>query len=497
MPRKETRVRGDDAAGRTRLLLALAPAISLGLYGILAASPAPSAPPAGARAMLGGSPARNLVADAKGLPSNCDIAARRNVKWTAALGSHTYAGPVVAGGRVFVGTNNERPRDSGAPGDRGVLMAFAAADGAFLWQVTHPKLAAGRAQDWPLEGLCSTPAVDGDSLYYLSNRGEMVALDTAGARRWTLDLIQQLGVVPHYMTASSPLVSGDLVFVVTGNGPDTTGRVPAPAAPSFIAVERVTGKVRWSDASPGAKLLDGQWSSPACGTLAGRQQVVFPGGDGWLYGFAPETGRLLWKFDANGPAAAGGARLRESLVATPVIDQGRVYVGVGHDPQRPAAAGRLWALEPSAGGAVTTAWSLGGDAFGTTMSAVVVAAGILYAADFAGFLYAIDAGSGKLLWRYDAQAAIWGSPLVADGKIYLGDEDGEVVVLQAGRELRLLGKMSFGSAIYTTPAAAGGVLFVATRDRLFALSAGAAAAGAAGGGSHRVPPSPGIRKSGS
>jgi outer membrane protein assembly factor BamB len=426
--------------------------------------------------MLGGSPARNAVAGtaAAALPISCDVAAHTNVKWVAELGSRTYAGPVVAGGLVVVGTNNERPRDRGTTGDRGVLMAFAAGDGAFRWQVTHPKLPAGHSQDWPLVGLCSTPAIDGDRLFYLSNHGEMVALDLAGARQWTLDLIHDLGVVPHYMTASSPLVAGETVFAVTGNGPDGTGKVPAPTAPSFVAVERTTGKVRWSNASPGAMLLDGQWSSPAYGTLAGRPQVVFPGGDGWLYGFEPATGKLLWKFDLNRPAAPGGERLHESVLATPVIDQGRIYVGVGHDPQRPPGAGRLWALQPDAAGTVTPLWNLGGEAFGTTLSAVAVTGGILYGADLAGFVYAVDAASGKLLWRYDAQAAVWGSPLVADGKVFLGDEDGDLLVLAAGRELKLLGKMSLGSAIYTTPAAAGTVLYVAARDRLFALSSAAA-----------------------
>jgi outer membrane protein assembly factor BamB len=494
------------SAGASRLATCL---LALAVAAAGAPGRAPAAVPA-SPAMLGGEPSRNLVSDARGLPSSWDVAAGRNVKWAVDLGTHTYAGPLAAGGMVLVGTNNQRPRDPHAPGDRGVLMAFAAADGAFLWQATHPKLAAGRAQDWPLEGLCSTPAFDGERFYYLSNSGEMIAVDRGGARAWTLDLIRQLGVVPHYMTASSPLVAGDLVYAVTGNGPDVDGRVPAPAAPSFIAVDRRNGKLRWSDASPGAGLLDGQWSSPAYGTLGGRPQVVFAGGDGWLYGFDPATGRRLWKFDANqqpqepqpppqarepqqpqapqppprllqeagrapaaAPVPARGGRSRESLLATPVIHDGRVYIGLGHDPQKPPAAGRLWALRVGAGGDVAPSWSVGGDEFGTTLSAVAVADGVVYAAEVAGFLHALDAATGRELWKLDAQAAIWGSPLVADGKVYLGDEDGDLLVLAAGHEQKLLGKMSLGSAIFTAPAASEKVLYVATRDRLFALAVGA------------------------
>jgi outer membrane protein assembly factor BamB len=429
------------------------------------------------RAMLGGSPERNLVVAEKGLPTTWDVATGRNVKWTAELGGASYAGPVVAGGRVFVGTNNEHPRNPKVQGDQGILLALSAADGHLLWQAAHPKLAAGRAQDWPQVGLCSTPAVEGDALYYLSNRAEVVALAAGtGARLWTLDLLK-LGVVPHYMTSSSPVVAGNLLFAVTGNGP-ADGKVPASAAPSFIAVDRRTGKLRWSDSSPGARLLDGQWGSPAYGTLAGRPQVVFPGGDGWLYAFAPETGKLLWKFDANQPPASagggggGGQRTHESLVATPVLHDGRLYVGLGHDPQNPASHGRLWALESRADGTVHPVWSLGGDDFQTTLSNVVVADGIVYAADFAGFLHAIDAATGKQLWKQDTLAAVWSSPLVADGKVYLGDEDGDLLVFKAGREAKLLGKANLGQAIYTTPTAKDGVLYIATRSRLFALQEG-------------------------
>jgi outer membrane protein assembly factor BamB len=424
--------------------------------------------------MLGGSPERNnvvAVVAEPALPTTVDVEARRNVKWMAELGSEAYAGPVVAGGKVFVGTNNERPRDPKTPGDRGVLLAFDAGKGGFLWQTSHPKLAAGRAQDWPQVGLCSTPAVEGDALYYLSNRAEVVAVSARdGGRLWTTDL-QTLGVVPHYMTASSPVVGGDLVFAVTGNGPDLLGKIPAPGAPSFVALDRRTGKVRWQDASPGANLLDGQWGSPAYGVIAGRPQVVFPGGDGWLYAFAPDTGKPLWKFDANQPWPAGGERTRESLLAAPVIHDNRVYIGLGHDPQRSATPGRLWALEVSAAGAARPVWSVGGKDFSTTLSNVAVDQGIVYAADFAGFLYAFDAATGRQLWKYDALANLWGSPLIAGGRIYLGNEDGDLLVLAAGRELKMLAKSNLGQAIYTTPTARAGVLYVATRARLFAFAA--------------------------
>src|SRR4029453_5128002 len=132
--------------------------------------------------MWGGTPDRNMVSKMKGLPTTWNIEKKTNVKWVAALGSQRYAIPGGAGGQVYVGTNNEGMRDPKQGGDRGVLMAFDEKTGEFLWQMTHEKLSAGRVNDWPYQGVCSSPVVEGDRLYYVSNRAELVCLDTKGFR---------------------------------------------------------------------------------------------------------------------------------------------------------------------------------------------------------------------------------------------------------------------------------------------------------------------------
>ena len=112
--------------------------------------------------MWGGTPDRNMVSNMKGLPADWDVKTKKNVKWVAELGSQSYGNPVVAGGMVFVGTNNELLRDPKQAGDRGVLMAFRESDGEFLWQQTHAKLESGRANDWPFQGVASSPLVEGE-----------------------------------------------------------------------------------------------------------------------------------------------------------------------------------------------------------------------------------------------------------------------------------------------------------------------------------------------
>ena len=91
-------------------------------------------------------------------------------------------------------------------------------------------------------------------------------------------------------------------------------------------------------------------------------------------------------------------------------------------------------------------------------------------ADFIGFLHFLDAKSGQEYWSHDVFAAVWGSAFVVDGRVYLGDEDGDVVVLQQGKELKVLHEMNMGSAVYGTVVPANGTLFLNNRSQLFALA---------------------------
>src|SRR5262249_30693533 len=139
---------------------------------------------------------------------------------------------------------------------------------------------------------------------------------------WKLDMIGKLGVFPHNLAVCSPLVVGDAVFVVTGNGVDEGHlNVPHPEAPSFLAVNKKTGKVLWKCNAPTARLAEarnrgeaidiaklkdsgqllmhGQWSNPVYAEAEAKPQIMFPGGDGWIYSFNPRTGDLIWKFDCN------------------------------------------------------------------------------------------------------------------------------------------------------------------------------------------------------
>ena len=112
--------------------------------------------------MWGGTPARNMVNTLeKGIPASWDIETKKNIKWVQKLGSQSYGNPVIAGGKIFVGTNNGAHRNPKITGDKGNVMCFRESDGKFLWQMVHDKLEAGRVNDWPEQGVCSAPVVAG------------------------------------------------------------------------------------------------------------------------------------------------------------------------------------------------------------------------------------------------------------------------------------------------------------------------------------------------
>src|SRR3974377_2623291 len=110
--------------------------------------------------MWGGSPQRNLAASMKSLPESWDVKAGKNIKWKAQIGTTSYGNPVVADGKVFLGTNNGNPRNPEITGDKGVLMCFRESDGKFLWQAVTDKLASGPQNDFPEQGVCSSHAVE-------------------------------------------------------------------------------------------------------------------------------------------------------------------------------------------------------------------------------------------------------------------------------------------------------------------------------------------------
>ncbi|MEZ6134571.1 MAG: PQQ-binding-like beta-propeller repeat protein [Pirellulaceae bacterium] len=495
-----------------------------------------------------GSHLRNSVTDEPNVPTEWNVETGMNVRWSMPLGSETYGNPVVANGRLYVGTNNGAGYLARYPSDvdLGVLLCFDEKDGTFLWQHSSEKLPTGRVHDWPNQGICSAPLIDGDRLWYVTSRGEVVCLDTDGFTDdendgpvkdepnenkdeadvvWRYDMMKKLAVSQHNMCSCSVTCVGDLLFVNTSNGVDEGHKnLPNDKAPSFLCMNRNSGELLWSDSSPGANVLHGQWSSPSYAELGGVGQVLFGGGDGWLYSFDAQgedgKAKLLWKFDCNPKTSLyslGGSATRNHIIATPVVYDGLVYVAVGEDPEHGEGGGHLWCIDPTKRGDVSPTlvyntaapdkpiehkrlqamvekdgdferdnpnsaaiWHYVGEnpeEFEQTMhrtcGTVAIKDDLLFVADFSGMFHCLDAKTGKAHWSYDMFAASWASPLIVQDRVYISDEDGDLAIFKLSPEQEMIAEINMGSAVYTTPIAANSTLYVANRNRVYAIEEGA------------------------
>jgi outer membrane protein assembly factor BamB len=329
----------------------------------------------------------------------------------------------------------------------------------------------------------------------VSNRGVLWCLDVNGFRDgkndgpvtdekltgpndadviWSFDMMEEVGSYPHNMSNSSPVIWGDLVFVSTSNGQDESHvHIPSPRAPAIIAVNKNTGKLVWEDNSVQDRILHGQWSTPSVGKIGGVDQVVSAQGDGWVRGYEVLTGKKLWEFDTN-PKDAVWPKTRNEVISTPVIYEDRVFIANGQDPEHGEGVGHLYCIDATKRGDITQTgrvWQF--DKIRRSISTPSIADGLLYIPDFSGFLHCLDVKTGQEYWNHDLFSAVWASTMVVDGRIYLGNEDGDVVVMQAGKTKKVLAQMNMGSAVYATAVPAHGTLFLNNRNQLFALATGA------------------------
>src|SRR6187455_1069357 len=329
------------------------------------------------------------VAQTGSPPVDWDISTGRNIVWSVELGHPTYGRPVVAGDAVYVGTDNARRMNPDFQEESGVLMAFRATDGAFLWQDVAPRVDRG-LREFVLPSTTSAAYVEGDRLFYVTAECQLRSLDTQGVRVWELDMCSRLGVFPHEASNSEVVPVGDLLMVSTSNGQNEGHlRVPSPRAPSLIAVNKHSGAVIWRAIGAGAQVLHGQWSSPVAANVNGRMLVLFGGGDGWLRAYDAASGREVWRFDGNPKDARWlprpGVFSRSSIIASPVFADGRVFIAMGLSPGHDNGPSLMYAIGPNGQGDVTGSrilWT--SREVGRVVGTPIVKDGLLYVADLGG-----------------------------------------------------------------------------------------------------------------
>jgi outer membrane protein assembly factor BamB len=270
---------------------------------------------------------------------------------------------------------------------------------------------------------------------------------------------------------------GDLLFVGTSNGQNEGHtRVPSPRAPSLIAVNKHSGELIWRAIGPGDKVLHGSWSSPVAVNVNGRMQVLFGGGDGVLRAYDAASGQEVWRFDGNPKDARwlprAGVLSRNFIIASPVFADGRVFIAMGQSPGHGNAPSFVHAISPNGQGDVTKSgllWS--SREVGRVVATPVVKDGLLYVADVGGAIHCLDAATGAHLWKHETNDAIWGCLLLAGDRLYVGNAEGLMTVLRAGRRKELLAQIEMDAPLYARPAVVGDALYLATANRLYLIAA--------------------------
>lgn len=486
-----------------------------------------------------------MVSLEKRLPESFDPKTGRNIKWSAPLGTQTHSTPIVANGRVYIGTNNAEPRDPKHEGDRGVFLCFDERDGKVLWQLVTPKRDEDPYMDWPETGISSPATVAEDRVYLMDSRGAVVCLDARGLANgndgsftneaaymtphqkraesprpvagaetrpelqrppddgvlltpgpldadilWTFDLASQVGIWPHDGSHSSILIHGEFLYVNTGTGVDNTHkRVRTPDAPSLIVLNKNTGQlVARDDEHIAPSIFHSTWCSPSLAEVNGRPLIFFAGGNGVVYAFEPVRAsppaeemrplQKVWQFDFDPTAPKenihrfnGNRREGPSnIYGMPVFHNNRLYVSGGGDIWWGKNQAWLKCIDPTKTNDITATgllWTYPLERH--VLSTVAIQDGLLFIADCGRKFHCLDVESGQPVWTHEIEGDVWASPMVADGKVYLGTRSGNFYVFAASRKKQILSALALTSPISGTVTPAHGVLYLATMDRLYAI----------------------------
>jgi len=469
-----------------------------------------------------------MVSIERGLPDYFSPETGSNVLWVADLGTETHSTPVIAGGRIYVGTNNGNPRDPKHEGDRGVLMCFDERTGRFLWQLVVPKREEDIFFDWPHSGMSSTATVEGDRVYLVSNRGEVLCLDAHGMANgndgpfrdeaaymtrippgsdpksppanlqpgptdadvlWKFDLTAGAGIWSHDAAHSSILIRGEHLYLNTGTGVDNTHkRIRTPEAPSLVGLDKRTGRLLARDYEGMApNIFHNTWAGPSLGTVQGRELIFFEGGNGFVYAFEPLAATpektvpivKVWQFDFDPEAPKTNVHRfntnrRESpsnFFGMPVFLEERLYLAGGGDIWWGKNEAWLKCIRADVDGSGATnrlVWSYPLQKH--VMATPAVWKNLVFIPDCGRMFHCVDRLTGKPLWTEEIKGEAWASAFVADDKVYFGTRSGVFYVFAATPAKRLLSEIELGKPISATATAANGVLYVATMSKLYAVA---------------------------
>jgi hypothetical protein len=395
--------------------------------------------------------------------------ATENVAWKAPVAGLGVSTPIVSGGRVFVtsqiGAGVRRPGNhprlvqggdpaaageralgglrTPQPGDRTtfVVEAFSGADGKRLWEYRFDAIG-------PLPGVhekhnlaSPSPVTDGERVYAWFGNGQLVALDMNGKPVWQRHLGQEISPFEvNWGHSSSPTLFGDLLILLCDHAP----------ASYLLALDKRTGRERWK-ADRGKDRMS--YSTPLVVQAPTGPELIVNSSER-VDAYDPRTGELLWYTGTT----------NRFPVPSPAFHDGVVYMSRGY------RSSPYMAIRPGGRGDVTKTHVLWESGTGAPyISSIVYYDGLIYMPTDVGAVTVVDAKTGERVWQQRIEGVFSASPVAADGKVYFLSENGETIVMQAGRTPTVLARNDIGERTIASPAISNGRIFIRTDDHVWAI----------------------------
>ena len=386
-------------------------------------------------------PNLNGTSNEKNLPLKWG--AEENVAWKLALPGLSGSTPVVWGERVFLNV---------AEGDALSLWCVDKRTGAVVWK---QPLGGGNRRARKQNMSSPSPATDGKGVYVMTGTGVVKGFDFGGKELWARDIQKDYGEFGlNWGYASSPLLHEDALYVQVLHGMRTD-------APSYLLrIDKATGKTVWRVERPTDAVQESpdSYTTPALLRYGKATEIVVTGGD-VVTGHDPATGRELWRAKGLNPDNNPSYR----IVASPVVSDGIVYA--------PTRVKPLLAFRPGGRGDVTTTHLVWSAQYGPDVPTPVTDGKYFYIVNDRGVVWCLDAKTGKEIYgpARIANGTYSASPVLADGKIYVTNEDGLTTVMRAGEKFEVLAENALNDYCLSSPAVSDGQIFIRTSGALYCI----------------------------
>jgi outer membrane protein assembly factor BamB len=366
-----------------------------------------------------------------------------NVEWRLELPMRSGSTPIIWGERIFLNV---------ADGDNLELWCLDRTKGDILWK----RAVGGGNYKINKQNMSSpSPVTDGRSVYVMTGTGIIKAFDFAGKEHWSRDIQADYGKFGlNWGYGSSPLLHEDSLYVVVLHGmktddPSYVLRLDKASGKTLAKVERPTkAQVEAPDA----------YTTPTIAKINGKLELIVSGGD-LITGHDIATVKELWRADVLNPTNYAMNR----IITSPVYRDGIVYAGSRVKP--------FVAMRPGGKGDVSQSHVLWTYQNGPDVPTPVTDGELLYITNDRGIVFCLDAKTGAEVWgpQRIAAAIYSSSPVLADGKIYISNEEGTTTVMKAGRQFEVLAVNKFEEYMLSSPAISDGQIFLRTEKALYCI----------------------------